>query len=294
MQQGRSLIDVIREALPTLSKSQRRVAGAVLRDIDGATRMTIKNLAELAEVSEPTIVRFARQLGSEGFAEFKFRLSQDFATARMFVLSDAPPLQQDAALVASQVYEATAQALAYSFAQRDPAALAHAAEAIDAAPRVFCMGVGGSSANVANEAANRLFRFDVRVTAIVDPYAQTIASALCEPGDALLIFSVTGKPASLVSSATLAAARGATVITVTRPHSPLASAGALCIGLTVPDQDQRFEIPNRSRYGQLYVLDCLATLLAGRRLGIAGPKLEGARRALLELHGPTDQQPIGD
>jgi len=54
--------------------------------------------------------------------------------------------------MASQVYEATAQALAYSFAQRDPAALAEAAAAIDAAGRVFCLGVGGSSANVAREA----------------------------------------------------------------------------------------------------------------------------------------------
>ena len=294
MQHGRSLIDDIRAASPNLSKSQRRVADAVLADIDGATRMTIKDLATRAQVSEPTIVRFARELGSDGFTEFKMRLSQDFATGRMFILSDAPALNQDPALVASQVYEATAQALAYSYAQRDPPALERAAAAIDAAPRVFCMGVGGSSANIATEAANRFFRFDVRVSAILDSYSQAIAAALCEAGDALLIFSVTGKPESLISSAGIAASRGAAVITVTRPDSPLAAAGTVLVGLSIPDHDRRFEIPNRSRYGQLYMLDCIATLLAGRRLGVSGPKLQGVRKALLDLHGPTEQQPIGD
>jgi RpiR family carbohydrate utilization transcriptional regulator len=294
MQHGHSLIDAMREVLPTLSKSQQRVAQAVLRDIESATRMSIKSLAELAEVSEPTIVRFSRRLGSDGFGAFKLRLSQDFATGRMFLMSETPRLGLDAATVAAQVYEATAQALAYGFAQRDPAALGVAAEAIHAAPRVFCMGVGGSSANVAAEAANRLFRFDVNASTVVDPYTQVLAAALTEPGDALLIFSVTGKPASLLSSATVAVRRGAVVVAITRPDSPLAKIATTLIGLTIPDHDQRFEIPNRSRYAQLYIVDCLATLIAGRRFSTSAQKLEAARQALLELHGPTVQQPIGD
>ena len=294
MQHGQSLIDAMRAVLPALSKSQQRVAQAVLSDIEGATRMSIRSLAELAEVSEPTIVRFARRFGSDGFGDFKLRLSQDFATGRMFLISETPRLGLDAAMIAAQVYESTAQALAYGFAQRDPAALTVAAEAIHAAPRVFCMGVGGSSANVAAEAANRLFRFDVKASSLIDSYAQVLAAALTEPGEALLIFSVTGKPASLLSSAALAVERGAAVIAVTRPESPLANLATTLIGLAIPDHDQRFEIPNRSRYGQLYIVDCLATLIAGRRFSTSAPKLEAARQALLELHGPTVQQPIGD
>ena len=50
------------------------------------------------------------------------------------------------------------------------------------------------------------------------------------------------------------------MIAVTRRDSPLAKASSILIGLDIPDDDRRFEIPNRSRYGQLYMLDCLATL----------------------------------
>ncbi len=294
MHPRRSLIDHMRQVLPGLSKSQRRVAETVLSDIDAATRVTTKELSERAGVSEPTIVRFARQMGSEGFTDFKIRLSQDFATGRMFTLSDPAVLPHDPVMIANQVYEATAQALAYSFAQRAPETLARAAAAIDAAQRVFCLGVGGSSANVAAEAANRLYRFDVHASALIDPYAQTVAAALCGPKDALLIVSVTGKPASLLSSARLAQAQGAAVIAITRPDSPLAQASTIVVGLAIPDHDRRFEIPNRSRYGQLYMLDCIASLVAARRLKTAAPKLQRAHRALLELNGPTEEQPIGD
>lgn len=289
-----SLIDAMRQALPAMSAAERRVADVILKDISGATRLSTRDLSGLAAVSEPTIVRFARRMGSTGFPEFKLRLSEDYATGRMFLPSDPPSRSQDPAIVTGQVYEATAQALAYSFAQRDPAALEDAANRLHGARRILCLGVGGSSANVAAEAVTRLFRFDIAASCLTDPYAQTVAATLCRPSDAMLVFSVTGKPASLLSAAELARAQGASVIAVTRPGSPLAAASSVTIGLDIPDHDRRPEIPNRSRYGQLYVLDCLTTLVAARRLRTANPGLRRAREALIALHGPTEQQPIGD
>ena len=294
MSNAHSLIDAMRQQLDAFNPAERRLAEVILDDISGATRITTRALSRRASVSEPTVVRFARRMGSSGFTAFKLRLSADFATGRMFTLSNPPAMTQDSGTIANQVYEATAQALAFSFAQRDPPALASAAEAIHAARRVFCFGVGGSSANVAAEAANRLFRFGIGVSAVIDPYSQAVTAALCGAPDALLIFSVTGKPPSLLSGAELARKQGAAVIAVTRPESPLAAVSTVLIGLDIPDHDRRPEIPNRSRYGQLYMLDCIATLVGARRLEAAAPGLHRAREALLAVHGPTEQQPIGD
>src|ERR1700730_8709721 len=132
MSTARSLIDDMRQALSALNPAERRVAEVILSDISAATRITTRDLSRRAAVSEPTVVRFARRMGSDGFTEFKMRLSEDFATGRMFVMSDPPSLSQEPGMIASQVYEATAQALAYSFSQRDPDALARAVAAIDA------------------------------------------------------------------------------------------------------------------------------------------------------------------
>ncbi len=173
-----STVDRIRTTAEQLEGAERRVAQAILSDIDWATRATIRDLARRAGVSEPTVIRFARHVGCSGFVDLKRRVSQDIATARMFTFPDHAVISGDSKVVASQVYEATAQALAYSFAQRDTDALARAASAVHHARRVFCMGTGGSSANMALEAENRLFRFDIHVTAFIDDYKQRIAAGL--------------------------------------------------------------------------------------------------------------------
>ncbi|MCC2650817.1 MAG: transcriptional regulator, RpiR family protein [Microvirga sp.] len=289
-----SVLDRIRDGLNGLSKAERRVANIILADLDAATRLSIKDLAQVAQTSEPTVLRLARRLGCDGFPELKRRISQDVAIERMFVFPnhDTPP--RTAEEVAIKVYDASAQALAYAFEQRDPSALEKAASAIVSAPRVFCFGVGGSSANIAAEAENRLFRYDIHAIAIADAYRQRLASGLCEPEDAVLIFSVTGQPRSLVDSAEAARELGATVISVTRPNSALANASCIVLALDILDHERHFQIPHRSRYGQLFVLDCLATLVATQKLGKSAPKLRRLRAMLIELHGPTEQQPIGD
>src|SRR6185437_5085610 len=219
-----STIDRIRSMSPTLRRAEQRVAEAVLADIHAASRMSTRDLARRAAVSEPTVVRFARRVGCEGFTDLKLRLSEEFVTGRMFVQSRRPVISDDADAVAGQVYEGAAQALSLSFAQRDPVALHRAAEVISRAERVLCMGTGGSSANVALEAENRLFRFDIRIGAIVDEYKQRVGAAICTERDALLIFSVTGRPHALRDCVDIARSAGAHVIAVTRADSPLAEA----------------------------------------------------------------------
>src|ERR1700678_2009169 len=104
------VVDRIRQVEPLLNRAEKSVAQAVLADIDRATRSSTKELAKRAGVSEPTIVRFARHVGCTGFVDLKRRVSQDIATARMFVLSDHAVISHDTESLAGQVYEATAQA----------------------------------------------------------------------------------------------------------------------------------------------------------------------------------------
>ncbi|MNL05879.1 putative HTH-type transcriptional regulator YbbH [compost metagenome] len=289
-----SIIDDLRRALDTLNKAERQVAGVILEDVEAATALTIKQLATCAKVSEPTVVRLARRLGCAGFPQLKMRLSQDFAVARMFLRSDLANKPRDAKSVGAQVYEAASQTLQHVFSDHDPHALEAAAQTIDHAQRVFCLGTGGSSANMAQEAENRLFRFDVFATALIDPYRQRMAAAASNAQDVFFIISMTGQPQALRESAELARERGAKVVCLTRSNSPLAATADVLLKLDVPDQENDFQLPNRSRYGQLLIVDCLATLVGTRRMKASLPNLKRMRTALVSLHGPTDQQPIGD
>lgn len=278
----------------SLKKAEGRVAAFVLDAPDRVIQLSIKDMAHAAAVSEPTVLRLVRKLGCDGFSDFKLRLSQELAVAQMFVFSDSDAPPRRATDAADMVYRSAERALAQCFTQRDPEALEAAAAAVVAASRVFCFGLGGSSANIAAEAETRLFRYDIHVTSCSDHYRQRLIAGLCERADVLLIFSVTGQPPALVESARIAREAGATVIAVTRPKSSLAEASTIMLPLDIPDHEKHYGIPHRSRYGQLFILDCLATLVATARLERSAGKLRNLRTLLLELNGPTAQQPIGD
>lgn len=289
-----SLIDRMRLEAPEMNRAERSVAEIILADIDGATRISTKDLSTQAQVSEPTVVRFARRMGCDGFTDFKIRLAQEYAIGRMYLAAERQQPADTGNEVAEHVYNATVQALAMAFNDHDPQAIEAAVDVLDKARRVFCFGVGGSSANVAAEAENRLFRLDVAASSTADPYQQRVMAATCGPEDVLLIFSVTGKPRSLLDSAEIARSQGAGVVAVTDPPSPLAALASVLVPLQAFDEEKFFYMPNRGRYGQLFLLDCMATLLGARRMKIVSKKLWRARATLIALHGSTEGQPIGD
>ncbi|CAN5496195.1 MurR/RpiR family transcriptional regulator [soil metagenome] len=68
-------------ALPTLSRAERRVGRALLADYPSAGLASAARLADRAEVSPPTVLRFAQSLGYEGFTDLQVALRAEL-TAR--------------------------------------------------------------------------------------------------------------------------------------------------------------------------------------------------------------------
>mgnify|MGYP002759355980 FL=1 len=61
-------------ALAGLSRAERRVGRALLADYPSAGLSSAARLAERAEVSPPTVLRFAQSLGYDGFAGLQVAL----------------------------------------------------------------------------------------------------------------------------------------------------------------------------------------------------------------------------
>jgi DNA-binding MurR/RpiR family transcriptional regulator len=81
-------------ALPTLSKAERRVGRALLADYPSAGLASAARLAERAEVSPPTVLRFAQSLGYEGFTDLQVALRAELSarsSGPIARLPDAPP-----------------------------------------------------------------------------------------------------------------------------------------------------------------------------------------------------------
>ena len=62
---------LIKNGMPGFSKGKRRIADAILHSYDRAAYMTASKLGEMVGVSESTVVRFANELGFDGYPEFQ-------------------------------------------------------------------------------------------------------------------------------------------------------------------------------------------------------------------------------
>jgi len=74
------ILDQITQARPTFSKGQKRIADFITAHTDKAAFMTAAKMGATVGVSESTVVRFAYELGFEGYPELSRSLQQIIKT----------------------------------------------------------------------------------------------------------------------------------------------------------------------------------------------------------------------
>lgn len=70
----------IRSIHSRLSKGHKKIANIIANDPDHAAYITASRLAARAGVSESTVIRFASELGYEGYSEFQLAVQEIFKT----------------------------------------------------------------------------------------------------------------------------------------------------------------------------------------------------------------------
>ena len=74
------LLTSIKNKMPSLSKGQKRIANFLLEHYDKAVYLTASKLGEIAGVSESTVVRFAIELGFDGYPKLQTALEEVIKT----------------------------------------------------------------------------------------------------------------------------------------------------------------------------------------------------------------------
>jgi DNA-binding MurR/RpiR family transcriptional regulator len=72
----RNLLKEIEERMSGFSKGQKLISNYILDNYDKAAYMTASKLGSIVHVSESTVVRFANELGFEGYPEFQHALQE--------------------------------------------------------------------------------------------------------------------------------------------------------------------------------------------------------------------------
>jgi DNA-binding MurR/RpiR family transcriptional regulator len=245
-----------------LSPAERRVAEIVTGDFEGATRMTIAELADRAQVSQPTVTRFCRSLGCASFSEFKISLATTLTVAAAYLKSERV-FNDDAGQIAHTIMMRAAGAVRECLDQIDAATVGKAIEVLASSRRIDLYGQGGGSAAMIEDAKLRFFRLGIPVAAYVDGHQQRMSAATLKPGDGVMAISNSGRSKPVVEAVEIARSFGAATIAITRPATPLAEAAETVIAVTIAEGPDVM-VPTPSRYAHMAVVDTLATGVAKR------------------------------
>lgn len=287
------LISNLRELNGSFAAREQKVADFVSAHLEEISNMTIAELAGAVGVSTPTVVRFCRSMGCDGFREFKLRLAQNLAVSLQYLAPSQREVPEGGAGAVDQVLGALYATVNVMRQQLVPERLDAAAAALATAGQIVVAGVGGGSTMVAQEAANRMFRLGIPAVSISDSYLLQMRAATLVKGDVLLLVSASGAADEIVSAAAIAGGYGATVVAITRPGSRLAQEATVAIEADLPEDPDILK-PTASRYAHLVIVDALAMSVAQARTAATTENLRRIRASLTAYHGRTGPQPLGD
>ena len=144
---SQNLLSRIEEEYAGLSKGQKRIADYILVHYEKASFMTAAKLGNLVGVSESTVVRFAAELGYDGYPEFQ-RALQEIIRVRLTAVQrlEIASNRVDEGNILNTVLTSDMEKIKVTLEQIDRAAFQKTVETILNARRIYILGVRSSSA----------------------------------------------------------------------------------------------------------------------------------------------------
>ena len=223
---AKNLLREIEDKLPKFSKSQKIISKYILENYDKAAYMTASRLGSAVGVSESTVVRFALELGFEGYPEFQHSLQETVrikltSFQRMDVTNS---LIGDGDLL-SKVLNSDIDKIKRTIEEIDREAFDKSVDTLVTAKNIYIVGLGSSAilASSLNHSLRMIFD-NVRLieaSSADEIYAQIMNIS---PDDAVVAMSFPRYSKKLISAVNFAKDSGATVIALTDSvSSPIAS-----------------------------------------------------------------------
>ena len=282
----------IRKLDGKLANSEQKVSDFVLNNLPRIAHMKHDEIAEEAGVSVATVNRFCKSIGCEGFKDFKIIIAQSIAVNTQYI-GQQNDANSPAGLLVHKVFEGLVDSLNIARNQINEDDLEASAKLLASANRIVFFGVGGGSANIAREGANRFFRLGIPSEAHCDGYFQRMLAATLKKSDVIFAVSASGTPPELLESVAIAHLYGAATISLTKIDSPLANSTNVSIQVDLPE-DQNIFKPTASRLVMMAIIDVLATRVAQTKQDITKENLRRIRNALIPLSKEVGPKPIGD
>jgi len=211
------ILSVLKSKEPSFSKGQRRIAQYILESYDKAAFMTANVLGRTVGISESTVVRFAVELGYDGYPSMQKALQEMVvnrltATQRIEVTNDRIGDKN----ILSMVLQSDMEKLRQTGETVDKDAFEAAVNAVLGAERVYIIGVRSAAplANFLGYYLNYMFQ-NVHILTASGASEMFEKIVGVNSKDAVIAFSFPRYSATTLKTAQYCRSTGATVIGVT-------------------------------------------------------------------------------
>jgi DNA-binding MurR/RpiR family transcriptional regulator len=180
----------LEDYLPSLTKSQQRIASYLLVSYDEATFLSAADMAERLNVSEATVVRFAKAIGYDGFPAMRRHLQELFRarfTPAARLQHKLSELASSQGHVLTKVLDMEVQYLTEAAHNIEPTDFDRAVDILLSGQRIFVFG-SGPSAILADLAELRLRRLGILTIAMTESGRHLLEKLqLLQPEDVVLV-----------------------------------------------------------------------------------------------------------
>ena len=276
-----NILDRIHASYYQLSAAERKAADYVLLHYEQVQFMSITQLADECGVAEATVSRFCRSLKLKGFNAFKIELARHSVSG-----GPVRPQTQSPDTTAGRSQEVgrlAVDAVNSTIEMMDMKQIMRAVELFEKAPRVMCIGLGGSMI-LASAFANLFSMADPKFYAMEDSHSQISVTATMDREDMIVLFSYSGATTSGIQVLELAKSRGISTVLVTRyPKSPAAKLADVVLRCGSNEGPFQFgSVP--AKIAQLVVMDVLFQEYCHRNRALCEDNIQRIAQALSVKH----------
>ena len=209
----------IESSMPFLSKSEKKVGEYILNNPKKVADMSTQSLSTACQVSEPTLIRFTRKLGFNGYREFKLQLSANLVSKQL----ENTPVRVDINDSAQEIYEKltafTIASLKSTVNTIDGNDLETAANYIYLASQkkhqIFLSGMGASTVLI-KEFQIKMMRLNIQTVFYEDIHLRLEACTNLKKDDLFICFTTLGSSKENYELIDIANSRNAKIIIITQ------------------------------------------------------------------------------
>ncbi|MBC2851898.1 MurR/RpiR family transcriptional regulator [Cetobacterium sp. 8H] len=250
----------LKEFQEGFTKNEKKISKYLIENIEEIKMLNTYDLAMKCDVSQASVVRFAKKLGFKGFPEFKISLASDLAMKNnektIQIIYDEIKIGDTTDILAKKVVYENVKSVEDTYKVLNFDEIERAADAINSAKRIFILGAGFSGI-VAKDFQYKLWELGKFVVFDTDQHIQLTNASTAEEGDVVFVISHSGKTLDIYQTLLEFKEKGAKVITLTKfASNPIKNIGDICLSTVVEKTNFR-STSLSSRMAQLTVIDIL-------------------------------------